>query len=255
MRLSLILFQLFVFFAVGSGQVETNFNQLPRNLDETIPLLEKLLADSTKSRLKHETEDKATVHLHLIAGMWISNNWGLWTESALKESFVNQGVVHPYYMTDIIFTTFYRHLNSFPAESQKVINKYKATFYGSMLLKNDTAYFPFAFFSFKSIKKDSILYENFKIGDIIYVSEFDRLDSSTPSEPISYSKAKVISIDSSKLKIQIIEISKKRKRAMKRLERRMKPGYVYDIQREVGLIYEESPENCGFILPKGLGFR
>ncbi|MCK9416159.1 hypothetical protein M0Q97_05825 [Candidatus Dojkabacteria bacterium] len=56
-----------------------------------------------------ETEKDAVVVYHSSTGRWIRNNWGLWTDSKLKQWFISNGITEPDDMSGVILRSFYRY--------------------------------------------------------------------------------------------------------------------------------------------------
>jgi hypothetical protein len=44
-------------------------------------------------------------------GLWIRNNWGLWSGSRLQAYFRNLGINHPDSMSGVILVSYHRYLN------------------------------------------------------------------------------------------------------------------------------------------------
>ena len=102
-------------------------NYIPRNLEECFAELKKILTKEQLEEFKTQ-KDHAVVHNHhLVLGLWIRDNWGLWDGSRLTKYFENIGVFYPIYMSCIILTSFHCHLNHKdirPEEQMKHCQKY-----------------------------------------------------------------------------------------------------------------------------------
>src|SRR6185436_6698029 len=121
-------------------------NKKPCSLEETYSILDVKITDDIKTQLKIWPEADATTRLYFIAGIWIGNNFNLWKKSKLKQYFVSRGILHPYYMIDIIITYYYRKFNNLPIQLNQMLSIYQSNNFGTHLYKNDTIYFPDDFF-------------------------------------------------------------------------------------------------------------
>lgn len=97
---------------------------IPTNLEECFVTLHKELNAVQISLVKSLPEDKM-VSFHRTLGLKIRNDWGLWTNSKLKDYFASIGINHPDDMSSIIITSFWRHLNNFPLNLDTQIQYYK----------------------------------------------------------------------------------------------------------------------------------
>jgi len=85
---------------------------IPTDLDDALNYLDCKWSDSDKEGFKNKPEADAVVELHFGTGMGIRNSWGLWKgDSGISKYFRDLGINHPDDMSDIILTSFHRHLN------------------------------------------------------------------------------------------------------------------------------------------------
>ncbi|MCK9573144.1 MAG: hypothetical protein M0R20_01920 [Candidatus Omnitrophica bacterium] len=97
---------------------------IPKNLDDCFKELEKMLTPELIKEMETGTEaDMGKYHRGL--GMWIRNNWGLWSGSRLEVYFNNLRVHHPDDMSGIILDSFWRKLNNKPIKLEKQIKRYE----------------------------------------------------------------------------------------------------------------------------------
>lgn len=100
---------------VGIMRTKINYFQkrgnIPSNLEESYKILKTMLDKKEIDEMKKGSEsDMAKYHFGL--GMWIRNNWGLWSgKSKLAKYFNNLGIFHPDNMSALILETFWCHLN------------------------------------------------------------------------------------------------------------------------------------------------
>ncbi len=86
---------------------------VPKHLDDCMVELSRMLQPGFLEEIKSGSEADMILH-HFGLGLWIRNNWGLWSESRLNKYFVELGVTHPDSMSGIILDSFWRHLNNQP---------------------------------------------------------------------------------------------------------------------------------------------
>jgi len=79
---------------------------IPMDLKDSHAVLDTMLHDSIKLQIANGAES------HFGLGMYLRNNWGLWTGSRLKCYFKEQGFVHPDHMSGMILHTYYMKLNN-----------------------------------------------------------------------------------------------------------------------------------------------
>ncbi|RLA38718.1 MAG: hypothetical protein DRR42_28300, partial [Gammaproteobacteria bacterium] len=82
---------------------------IPTDLTAAHEELDAMLPSRTKKRFKRDLDFASEVHHSL--GMWIRNNWGLWSDSALALWFNSHGITHPDYMSSAILESYSSYLN------------------------------------------------------------------------------------------------------------------------------------------------
>ncbi len=97
---------------------------IPENLDACFRELKKILSPELIKEMRTGTENDIIKYHHGL-GMWIRNNWGLWSGSRLKKYFNDLGIHHPDDMSGIILTSFWRHLNNKPIKLKEQIKYYQ----------------------------------------------------------------------------------------------------------------------------------
>ena len=79
-----------------------NGEKIPRNIEEAIAGLDSLLSMEDKEYLK----ENGSIAVHHTLGMYIRNEWGLWTGSELKSELEKKGLTHPDDMSDYIISEY-----------------------------------------------------------------------------------------------------------------------------------------------------
>ncbi len=97
---------------------------IPKNLDDCFVQLEKILQPADLEKMKVGSE-KDMILYHRSLGLWMRNNWGLWSGSRLKQYFNELGIHHPDDMSGIILDSFWRHLHGQPIRLEEQIKSYQ----------------------------------------------------------------------------------------------------------------------------------
>ncbi|HKO42119.1 MAG TPA: DUF6794 domain-containing protein [Pyrinomonadaceae bacterium] len=80
---------------------------IPANLLECFVELDKLLDDIDKKEMRALSSRKEMIQYHMGLGMWVRNNWGLWSGSRLQKYFTARGVTHPDHMSGVILNHYF----------------------------------------------------------------------------------------------------------------------------------------------------
>jgi hypothetical protein len=97
---------------------------IPKDLEDCFKELKIVLPPALIEEIRSGTEDDMARY-HRDLGVWLRNNWGLWSGSRLKDYFNNQGIKHPDDMSGIILISFWRHLNNKPIQLREQISYYQ----------------------------------------------------------------------------------------------------------------------------------
>ena len=79
---------------------------VPKTVNEAISTLEKILSDEDREYLLKN----GAISMHHSLGRWIRNEWGLWTDSELKNELKKKGFEHPDDMSNYIIEEFIKCL-------------------------------------------------------------------------------------------------------------------------------------------------
>lgn len=99
-----------------------DLNKIPKDLDNALVILERLLNTEDLRRIK-ENIDQSGYHHNL--GRSMRNNWGLWSNSCLATWFKGVGIHHPDDMSSIILESLHRKLNNKPIELMEQVKVYQ----------------------------------------------------------------------------------------------------------------------------------
>lgn len=97
---------------------------IPKDLEDSFKELIAMLHPSLVEEMKSNSEEDMIKYHHGL-GIWIRNNWGLWSKSRLTEYFNGIGIFHPDDMSGIIIDSFWRYLNNKPIRLEEQVKSYK----------------------------------------------------------------------------------------------------------------------------------
>lgn len=95
-------------------QEKLNGVYIPKNLDDALLQLDKLITADAKIKIKSISEDSVRFRLHARLGQWIIMNWGFYGGSRLSHYLRSAGVTYPDDMADFILMAYHRKLNGKP---------------------------------------------------------------------------------------------------------------------------------------------
>ncbi|MCH2084751.1 MAG: hypothetical protein MK226_20365 [Saprospiraceae bacterium] len=84
---------------------------IPKDLNDALNELEKLVDSESKVKFKWQDEEKVVKNLYFSFGRWIQYNWSLYEGSRLSVYFQQIGVTYPDDIAQLIITAFHRKLN------------------------------------------------------------------------------------------------------------------------------------------------
>jgi len=96
---------------MGDSKKEDTEVYIPTSLEECFVALENLLTEEERKEFIETEEDQVTGKYHFSLGIWIRNNWQLWSEGELTKYFHEMDIYHPDDMSSIIMLSFHRKLN------------------------------------------------------------------------------------------------------------------------------------------------
>lgn len=83
---------------------------IPKDLNDCFKQIDGFWSDSTKVKVKLQSEAYFKTDAHMGFGRWMRNNWHLWGGSRLSNYFQDLGIDHPDDMSGIILTSYHRYL-------------------------------------------------------------------------------------------------------------------------------------------------
>ena len=79
---------------------------IPKTVDEAVKTLAKIVSKEDRDYLL----ENGAISMHDSMGRWIRNEWGLWTDSELKNELKKKGFEHPDDMSNYIIEEFIKYL-------------------------------------------------------------------------------------------------------------------------------------------------
>ncbi len=98
---------------------------IPKDINDSFIQINSFWSDSTKTMIKEWSEDTFIGNVHLGFGMWMRNNWQLWSGSRLSKYFNDMGINHPDDMSGIILRSYHRNLQNSDIKLEEQIQFYK----------------------------------------------------------------------------------------------------------------------------------
>lgn len=98
---------------------------IPKDLEDCFSQLNSFWNDSVKLSIKTMNEGDFVAESHFGIGMWMRNNWGLWSSSRLSSYFSSLYVFHPDDMSGIILRSYHRKLNNKDLKLEEQIRLYQ----------------------------------------------------------------------------------------------------------------------------------
>ena len=105
-----ILIMVLMTSAVFGTDAQNDKSYIPRDLEEAVLALDKLISEEGKDELCKMGEDEFLTATHLGIGMYLRNEWGLWKNSELRKYFRRRGIFHPDDMSGEILKSYYKFL-------------------------------------------------------------------------------------------------------------------------------------------------
>lgn len=96
---------------------------IPVDLPDCMRQLDSILTPENKELIKSLDEKDFTAKTHFGLGMWMRNNWGLWTGSRLAKYFSEQGIHHPDDMSGVILRCYYHYVKGKKVNYQQMLRK------------------------------------------------------------------------------------------------------------------------------------
>ncbi len=98
---------------------------IPKDLKDSFKQINGMFNDSIKKVIKNQTEFDFTTNSHFGLGLWLRNNWGLWSGSRLYVFLNQKGLNHPDDMSSVILTSYHRHINGERIRLTRQVRYYK----------------------------------------------------------------------------------------------------------------------------------
>jgi hypothetical protein len=94
---------------------------VPTTLEECFAALDEMLGDEDKAFIDQAEDPKRMIAFHHSLGQHLRNEWGLWSNSELKNHFqTRQAVVHPDDMSGLILEEYWRYRHRGPTAWDRI---------------------------------------------------------------------------------------------------------------------------------------
>lgn len=98
---------------------------IPRDLDDALIETDRILGRRGRNEVVGTKTESEMAMLHFGVGLWMRNNWGLWSDSRLAAYFKGIGVNHPDDMSGIILKSYWRQEHHLPINLEQQVRYYK----------------------------------------------------------------------------------------------------------------------------------
>ena len=92
---------------------------IPKDLEDCFIQLDKILSSEERSAIKLLKHKSETAQYQLHIGLWVRNNWGLWSGSRLQKYLQDRKLTTPDAMSVLILEYYYDWLNNKPEDWKK----------------------------------------------------------------------------------------------------------------------------------------
>lgn len=106
-------------------QEKLNGVYIPKNLDDAMLQLDKLISADAKAKVRAVPEDSACMRLHQRMGQWMILNWGFYGGSRLSHYLRSAGITYPDDMADFLILAYHRHLSQKPFSIKETAQKFR----------------------------------------------------------------------------------------------------------------------------------
>lgn len=100
-----------------------SINWKPDTIEEAMRALDEGLSSDAQKTIINLKEDQV-IRCHMGLGMWIRNNWDLWSGGPLKDHLQAKGFMHPDDMSMSLIREWWARKNGRPSTMQAEIKKY-----------------------------------------------------------------------------------------------------------------------------------
>ncbi|MCE3279281.1 MAG: hypothetical protein K0S44_1472 [Bacteroidetes bacterium] len=110
------------------GLGKTTFGQIksiPSDFEGCLKQLDSLTSDGVKEWIKCLPDREFGTRVHHSFGMYLRNNWGLWSNSILSKKLYDMGILHPDDMTAIILDSYQRRIKGEDIRLQEQLKYYQ----------------------------------------------------------------------------------------------------------------------------------
>ena len=111
-------------YAERIKKTHINNRYIPKDLNEAMAELDKIVDMVGKAKFKAQDEEMAVKKLHFSFGKWLIVNWGFYEGSRLSHFLRTNGITYPDDMAATLMTCYHRHLNNRQLEFELLAEQY-----------------------------------------------------------------------------------------------------------------------------------
>ena len=106
------------------GQTHINGFYIPKDVDDAMSELDRIVDEHGKLRFKVQDEATAVRKIHFSFGRWMIHNWGFYEGSRLSHNLKGLGITYPDDMASTLMACYHRRLNEKPLEVKALADFY-----------------------------------------------------------------------------------------------------------------------------------
>ncbi|NND05453.1 MAG: hypothetical protein HKN87_03650 [Saprospiraceae bacterium] len=105
-------------------QTHINGKYIPKDVEDAVARLNKIVDPHGQARFKAQPEEKAVRTIHFSFGRWMIFNWGFYEGSRLSHFLRSKGITYPDDMASTLMHCYHRRLNDKPLQLDSLANHF-----------------------------------------------------------------------------------------------------------------------------------
>ena len=110
------------FLGIFHTLIAQESKNIPATLNDCYLMLDSVLNNEQKNEIKN-TNERDLIMYHRGLGMWIRNNFGLWSNRnvGIRALFIENNILHPDSMSQLIIVGYFYYLNGINKSIEELI--------------------------------------------------------------------------------------------------------------------------------------